>query len=116
MANIVTYGYAYFRKVFKGFLQVVGEALCGGAYCVDIHAVGACTHNAAKTTCTEFEVFIERFNQFGLIFCIEHTSHLGLRLGIVAFGKPLLGFLSNLSDEFVVIHVLGQLYKVFIIF
>ena len=45
--------------VWEGFFQVVGQTLCGHAYGVDIHTVGADTHDAAQASCSEFEILIE---------------------------------------------------------
>ena len=55
LLHVVAHGYAYFRQICESFLEIVGKALCGGAYCIYVHTVAAGTHNATEAACTEFK-------------------------------------------------------------
>ena len=59
-------------SVSKILFKVVGETLCCHTDCIDVHAVGAGAHNAAKTARAEFQVFIETFYQVCLVGVVKH--------------------------------------------
>ena len=65
------------RHVGECFLEVVCKALGGSTHGVDVHTVGACTHDAAQTACAEFKVFVEAFNEQCGVFCLKHLLHFG---------------------------------------
>ena len=80
----MSYSHAYFGKVGKSFAQIVGKALCCSSDGVYVHSVCSGSHNAAKAAGAEFEVFIERFDEFGLVVGVQHAAHFGLSFGIIA--------------------------------
>ena len=59
--------------------QIVAKALCGHPHGVDIHSVGASAHNSAQAACAEFQIAVERLNEFILIV-FHHIFHLLLCL------------------------------------
>ena len=102
----MTYGNLYLIKIGESLVEIVGETLGCGTDSVDVHAVCAGTHNATQAACAEFEIFVERFDEVGLIFVVEHGLNGCAGFGVVAVREPLLGFLSHLFDEFLLsIHV-----------
>ena len=56
----------------EGFVDIVGETLCGHAYDILVHTVRTGTHDTAQTACAELEVLVERINEIGLVLIVEH--------------------------------------------
>ena len=96
--------------VGKCLLEVIGQTLGSCAHGVDVHTVGTGTHDAAQAACAEFEVFIERLYQLGLVGSVEHTAHLGACSFVIRIGEPCLGLGCHLLDKFLVFHVDVCLY------
>ena len=67
----------YLLALCEILLQIVGEALCGHAHGVYVHAVAAGTHDAAQTACSKLQVFVETLNEVGLVGLVEHCLHVG---------------------------------------
>ena len=87
----------------EGFLEVVGEALGGGADGVDVHAVAAGAHDAAQAACAELEVLVERLDEVCLVLGVKHFLY-GLAGGfVVLFAEPLLCFGSDFFDKVCII-------------
>ncbi len=107
----MTYDNADFGQVGKRFFKIVGKTLCGGAHCVDVHTVGTGTHDAAKTACTEFEIFIETFDEFCLVVSVEHALNVFTGFCVVILAQPLLCLGSYLRKKFVIFHVSSKIFK-----
>ena len=105
VAHVVADGYGYLWQVGECLLEVVGKALSGGSYGVDVHTVCAGAHNAAQTACAEFEVAVESLDERGLVLGIEHLFHLGTGGLVVLVGEPYFGSLLALLKKFLVFHV-----------
>ena len=98
--------------VLEAFVQIVRQSLGSRAYCIDVHTVAARTHDTAQTTCSEFQVFIKTFYQFGLIWIFQHSFHFSLSFGIISRGKPFFSFLSDLFNQFLIFHKTISILKV----
>ncbi len=95
----------YYRnlgEVGERFLEIVGEALCGGAYGIDVHAVGSGAHNAAEAAGAEFEVAVESFYKCCGIGIVEHALHFGAGFFVIGLTEPNLGFGGDVFQQFVV--------------
>ncbi len=57
------------------FLEIVGKSLCCCAYRIDVHAVGAGTHDAPQSTSTKLKSLVETVNQFCLVFFLKHCLY-----------------------------------------
>ena len=86
------------RQVLEAVLEIVGEALGGGADSVDVHAVGAGAHDTAQATCAEFQILVESLDQLRLILGVKHAAHLLARLLVIIGSQPFLGTLHTLSQ------------------
>ena len=98
--------------VLEAFVQIVCQSLGSRTYRIDIHAVAACTHDAAQTARSEFQVFIKALYQFGFIWIFQHSFHFSLSFGIVCRGKPFFGFLSHLFNQLLIFHKTFFILKV----
>ena len=100
VAAVVAHYHTDLFQILEILVQVVGEALCGGAHRVDVHAVRSGPHDATQTARAEFERTVEGVNKLGFVGIFNHGLHGLLRFGIVAIGgHPLLGHLLALSNE-----------------
>ena len=79
----MTHDNADLSLFLESVVEVVGKTLCRRAHGVYVHSVGAGTHDAAETACSEFEVFVERFYKVGLVVGVKHSLHLRPCIGIV---------------------------------
>ena len=86
VAAVVAYDDGDLVAVLEALVQVVGQALGGGAYGIDVHAVAAGTHDAAQAACAEFQILVETVNQFGLVVAVQHTLYFGLGFCVVGRG------------------------------
>ena len=100
VAHVVSYHDLDFGQVGEGLLQIVGETLRGGAYRVDVHAVGACAHDASQTARAEFEILVEALDKVGGVFSLEHRLDGGAGFCVIVFGEPKFGLGFNLFEEF----------------
>ena len=106
VTHVMAYNHADLGHVGKSLVKIVGKTLCGCAHGIDVHAVRAGTHYAAEAACTEFVVLIERFDEFGFVFGVEHATHFGFGFGIVAgIVEPALSLGCHLREKFVICHV-----------
>ena len=74
---------------FRSDLQnVIRKTLCRFPDYIDIHAVGTCADNAAKTCCSELEIHIETL--FDLILVIGNRLQFSLRILVkIRIAQPL---------------------------
>ena len=68
----MAHNYAEVFAAGESLEDVVGKALCGHAYHIFVHTVGAGAHNTAETTCAKLEILIEGLNEVGLVSIIKH--------------------------------------------
>jgi len=67
--------------------QIVGQSLGSGAHRVFVHAIGTYAHDAAQTTCAEFQVTVEGLGQLvGIVLLIFPDFCFGI--GIVVVVQP----------------------------
>ena len=92
VAHVVSYYYRNLGQIGKGLLQIVGQTLSGCADGIYVHAVCAGAHDASQTACTEFEIFIERFDKRGGVLGFEHLLYFGASGLIILIRKPECGF------------------------
>ena len=71
VAAVMTYHHADLLLAGECLLQVVGETLGSHTHHVFVHAVGADTHDATKTSCTEFEVLVKSVNQIRFVGIVQ---------------------------------------------
>ena len=109
---VVTHHNGDLPFVLEAFVQIVCQSLGSRTYRIDNHAVAACTHDAAQTARSEFQVFIKALYQFGFIWIFQHSFHFSLSFGIVCRGKPLFGFLSHLFNQLLIFHKTFFILKV----
>ena len=81
--------------ILECLVQIVGKALSGATHGVDVHAVAACTHDAAQASSTELQGLVERLDQFSLVLGVKHCLHLGARLLVIALAQPHLGLCGH---------------------
>ncbi len=87
VATVIRDGDTQVLLVGVHLLDVVGEALGGHGHGVDIHAVGAGTHDAAQSAGAELEVAVEALGQFVRVV-VEHVLHALSRFFIVLLCEP----------------------------
>ena len=102
MADVVAYDNLDFA-LGEGFLEVVGEALGGGADGVDVHAVAAGAHDAAQAACAKFEVLVERFDKVCFVFGVKHFLNCLAGSFVVLGAEPLLSFSGDFLNEVCVV-------------
>ena len=71
----------------KVLLHVVGQPLRGGGHRVFVHAVWSDTHDAAQTSCAEFQRAVKRFVQFILVLRHQATD-LILGFNVIIIVQP----------------------------
>ena len=114
VAHVVPYDHRNLGQVGECLFEVVGEALGGSTYSVDVHAVGAGTHDASQTACAELKVLVERFDELCGVVGVKHLLHLGTGSFIVLVGKPKHGFFFYGFEKFLVVfHILYRGVKLF---
>ncbi len=111
VAHVVSNSHTDLGKIGESLVEIVGQSLGGCTHGIYVHAVGACSHDAAQTTGAELEIFVERFDKFRFVVGIEHTFYFCLCFRIIAIGEPSFGFCGHLLDEFAVaVHIVGVSY------
>ena len=103
VAAVVANHHRDLLAVGKVFLEIVGKALGGQAYGVNIHSVGTRTHNATESTSTKFQILVETLNKIGLIVGLYHFFHSFLRFSVKGWSKPLLRFFHTLGNELLIV-------------
>ena len=76
-------------------LQVVRKTLRRSTYRIDIHTIGAHSHDPAKTASTELEVLVKTLYKFFHII-IHQVFNLFFSLCIIIAVEPFLGFRQHL--------------------
>ena len=92
VATIVTNYHTYLRHIGKLRNKIIAQTLSSCAYSVNIHTVCAGAHNATQTSCTKFQIAIERFNQLGFVLSIHHSADIAFCFFVVIAIKPCLCF------------------------
>ena len=110
IAAVMTHHHTKILLARECLKDVVGKALSGHTHDVLVHAVGTCTHDAAQTARTKFQILIERIDESRLVFCIEHSLHFCLSLGIESRREPLLCLSRTLFNQFVVHNFIYNFY------
>ena len=87
LSVVVGHGHAQVFLAGVHFLDVVGETLGGHRHGVDVHAVGAGTHDAAQAASAELEVAVEALGEFVRVL-VEHVLHALSRFFIVLLCEP----------------------------
>ena len=92
---VMTDYYRNLWQVFEVLLQIVGKPLSGSTYRIDIHTIGAHSHDPAKTARTELEVLVKTLYKFFHII-IHQVFNLFFSLCIIIAVEPFLGFRQHL--------------------
>ena len=87
----------------EGFQDIVGKALSGHAHDILVHAVGACTHDAAQSAGTKLQVLIECVDEGGLVLCVEHGLYFFSCLFVEGRAEPLLRSCLTLGNQLCIV-------------
>ncbi len=88
ITHVVAHSHFDFGELRESLVQVISQALSGGAHGVTVHAVRAYAHNAAQTARAKLQVLIKRLDQFGRILGVEHTLDLGASRFVISVAQP----------------------------
>ena len=95
-----------FLAISKVLEQIVSQSLCGRTDYIDIHTIGAGSHDATETTGTEFQRTVESIDKRRFVFGFDHRFHGLFRFGVVERRvNPLLCCCSALRNEFLIFHI-----------
>ncbi len=83
VAAIVSHYNTQLLTLGEGLNQIVGKSLCGHAHDVLVHSVGSCSHDAAQSTCAEFQILVKGVHQICLVLILHHLADFRFCLFVV---------------------------------
>ena len=113
VAAVVADHYRDLFTILEVLFQIVGKALGGHTDNIDVHAVGARSHDTTQSAGTKLQVFIETLDELCLVRIVKHSLNIFACLLVKRRREPCLCLSLTLGYErCVVFHDMISLLEI----